>query len=408
MSAFLKHHLLVKKIGFTFFLILIFLLGRQIPLPGVDVNAYLGSENSFIRTTSSLTGGNLSQIGLFSLGLGPWMSAMILMRLLTLGRDSQQLSPKALSIRQNSLMLVVAIIQALGICISLKYKSGQPLNFAMVIVPAIVLIGGSFIIAWLGNINSMHGLGGPAILVVVSMMVTQFQHIPLMVDLFNNGYALAIIVLMGWSFISMFFIVFLEHSEYRVPVMRISIHNRLVDKAYIPIKVNASGGMPLMYVYTFLMLPQYFIMLFAYFYPNNHQLQAWSLIFNTYNIWGICIFSILLFVLAIAFSLINIDPTKLAEDMRNAGDYIPNIEPGKETQLYLRHLGRFFGVFSGFFLVIMCVLPLLLTLGNTRLQSIAQLTGIVMMMTGILLSVIEEIKTARLRSRYKPLFSQDN
>lgn len=137
-------------------------------------------------------------------------------------------------------MLVIATIQGLAIAISFQYHNGFSLT--KLLLATMILVTGAYIISWIGNLNAEYGFGGMTILVVVGMLVGQFNNIPLIFELFQDGYQLAIILFLLWTLVAMYLMITFERSEYRIPVMRTSIHNRLVDDAYMPIKVNASGG----------------------------------------------------------------------------------------------------------------------------------------------------------------------
>lgn len=403
MKHFFKRHIWVRKLLVTFVILLVFLLGRQVPLPGLDLQDYITANDSFFNISTSITGGNLSSIAVFSLGLGPWMYAMILLRIANIGRRSKGVTQKMINFKQNMLMLIIAIIQGLGIAITLQSNKQTPLDLPTMFGIVLILAAGAFVIAWLGNMNSAFGIGGTAVIVVSNMLVTQFANIPLLAKLLKNGYHLQLAFLLVWTILSIFFLILFERSEYRIPVMRSSIHNRLVDEAYMPIKVLASGGMPLMYVYSILSLPQYLILFLQI---KNPKYASWSAYFTTTHIIGLMLYIVLLIALAVAFALINIDPTKLSEDMRRNGDFIDHKRPGKETKAYLQSVTWFFGLFSGFFLVMLCAVPLLLTLGNKDLQSAAQLIGIVIMVTGILLMVKDEVSVMRIRKQYTSLFEE--
>lgn len=407
MRKYFKRKKWMKKFFITFFLIILFILGRKIALPGINSQNYYFQDDYLLAVSSSISGGNLAELSIFSLGLGPWMYSVILMRLFSFGKRKKAISPTQLMVLQNLLMLIIAIIQSLGLAIELQKKASSVGQLETILSLSLILIAGSFLISWLANMNTAFGIGGPAMLVVVSMLLAQFSNIPLFVTMIHKGYFKLIMILLMWSLLSMFMILFFDRAEYRVPVARISIHNKLSEKAYIPIKVNASGGMPLMYVYTLLMLPQYLAMLLNSFYPGNGISNRVINLFSLNNITGIIIFTILIIVLAISFSFTNIDPTTLAEQLREVGDFIPEKRPGRQTEKYLKQLAWFFGSFSGLFLAILSILPLILTMGNSELQKTAQMTGIVMMLTGLMMSIIEEINIGKLAAKYKPLFESE-
>lgn len=369
------------------------------------ISAYKGQDNNFATLYSTVTGGNLSQVGVFSLGIGPMMTTMILLRLFTIGKYSSGVSQKVQQFRQNVVMLVIAIIQGLAIAISFQYHNGFSLT--KLLLATMILVTGAYIISWIGNLNAEYGFGGMTILVVVGMLVGQFNNIPLIFELFQDGYQLAIILFLLWTLVAMYLMITFERSEYRIPVMRTSIHNRLVDDAYMPIKVNASGGMAFMYVYTLLMFPQYIIILLRSIFPTNPDITSYNEYFSLSSIQGVVIYMILMLVLSVAFTFVNIDPTKISEAMRESGDFIPNYRPGKETQSYLSKICYLFGTFSGFFMAFLGGVPLLFALGNDDLRTVSSMTGIFMMITGMSFMILDEFQVIRIRKQYTSVFENE-
>lgn len=400
-----EKNIILRKILITFSLIIIFLLGRYVPIPGVLISAYKGQDNNFATLYSTVTGGNLSQVGVFSLGIGPMMTTMILLRLFTIGKYSSGVSQKVQQFLQNVVMLVIAIIQGLAITISFQYHNGFSLT--KLLLATMILVTGAYIISWIGNLNAEYGFGGMTILVVVGMLVGQFNNIPLIFELFQDGYQLAIILFLLWTLVAMYLMITFERSEYRIPVMRTSIHNRLVDDAYMPIKVNASGGMAFMYVYTLLMFPQYIIILLRSIFPTNPDITSYNDYFSLSSIQGVVIYMILMLVLSVAFTFVNIDPTKISEAMRESGDFIPNYRPGKETQSYLSKICYLFGTFSGFFMAFLGGVPLLFALGNDDLRTVSSMTGIFMMITGMSFMILDEFQVIRIRKQYTSVFENE-
>ncbi|MFS5353043.1 accessory Sec system protein translocase subunit SecY2 [Streptococcus agalactiae] len=183
--------------------------------------------------------------------------------------------------------------------------------------------------------------------------------------------------------------------------------NRLVDDAYMPIKVNASGGMAFMYVYTLLMFPQYIIILLRSIFPTNPDITSYNDYFSLSSIQGVVIYMILMLVLSVAFTFVNIDPTKISEAMRESGDFIPNYRPGKETQSYLSKICYLFGTFSGFFMAFLGGVPLLFALGNDDLRTVSSMTGIFMMITGMSFMILDEFQVIRIRKQYTSVFENE-
>lgn len=402
MKKFLAKHVLLRKLLVTFLILLVFTAGRYIPLPKVLLGDYV-NLNPFLDTAISLTGGSLSQIGLFSLGLAPMMYSSLLVQLSTLGRRRQPLSPKIFEFRKNMLMLIIALIQGMSLAVNLKYASGEPF-LAQVLQVTVVLIAGAFVITWLGNMNTAYGLGGPMVIMLSSILFNQFKAIPIIVNLWNKGDKLLLLGFAAWALLTIFFAVFFEWSEYRIPIQRMAIHNDYAKDSYLPIKINIVGGMPIMYAYSLMAFPQYLLILVTFLVPKLSHLHRLSEYFLMTSLSGVLIYGVVLTVLTLVMAFVTVDVTNMAESMRQSGDYISHVRTGKPTQDYLSRYVRFFAWFNATYLVILTGVPLLVSLIVPSTRPLASLSGVFMMAAGMLMGIREELRVRRLKKQYKSLF----
>lgn len=402
MRLFLAKHPLLRKLLVAFGIVLIFITGRYLPLPGVALGAYV-NLNPFLDTAISLTGGSLSQIGLFSLGLAPMMYANLLVQLFSLGKRHTSLSPKLLEFRKNLLLLVIAFVQGMTVAVSLTYGRGDGF-LLMALQATAVLIAGAFVINWLSNMNSAYGIGGPMLIMLTSLLFNQLSNLPLLGELWQEGYQFLILGFGLWTLLTIFLIVYFDKAEYRIPIQRMSIHNNYASSSYLPIKVNVVGGMPIMYAYSLLSFPQYLLVFLAFLFPSWQWLQGLNHYFMMTNWVGILIYLLILVILSVMMGFVTVDVVSLAEGMRHAGDYIPYIRTGKPTQLYLSRFVWFFSLFNACYLVVLSGLPLLVSLLVPKVQPLAGLTGVFMMMGGILIQLLDEFRVMRLKKQYVSLF----
>lgn len=402
MRIFFAKHPMLRKVLVTFTIIAIFITGRYIPLPKVLVGSYV-NLNPYLDTAVSLTGGSLSQIGLFSLGLGPMMYATLLAQLFSLGRRPSMLSPKVIEFRKNMLMLLIAVIQGLGIAVGLTYRSPEPFMLQVFQVTA-VLVAGAFVIYWLANLNGAFGIGGPMVIMLTSILFGQFANIPVVFELWQEGYQWLVMGFGFWTLFTIFLIVFFDRAEYRIPIQRMSIHNKYAKDSYLPIKVNVVGGMPIMYAYSLISFPQYLIMLLIFLFPKLTSLQDLAPLFLMDRWTGVVIYLVIIVVLSLLMAFVNVDVISMAEGLRNGGDYIPYVRTGKPTQVYLTRYVRFFAWFNACYLVFLIGIPMVVGLLIPDVRPIAGLTGIFMMVSGMILSFLEELKVMRLKKQYVSLF----
>lgn len=402
MTLFFAKHPIIRKILVSLGIVIIFITGRYIPLPNVVLGDYV-NLNPFLDTAISLTGGSLSNIGLFSLGLGPSMYAMLLMQLAVLGKRHQKVSPKLLQFRRSSMTFAVAAIQGMSLAVNLNYINPEAF-LLQVLQVTLVLIAGAFVIEFLSNLNTEYGIGGPSIIVLTSILFNQLAAFPVVANLWRQGREIVVVGFALWMLLIIFLIVLFDRAEYRIPIQRISIHNKHADSSYTPIKVNVAGGMPLMYAYSVMGLPQYIVLLIQYFFPNWGGAAWLNDYLSVATLPGVLTYIVIIAILTLMLSFVNVDVVSLAEGMRQSGDYIPFIRPGKATQDYINSHVRSLAVFNAIYLVCLAGLPMLVTLGDPEAQRLAGLTGVAMMTAGILLTIFEEIKVLRLKKQYVSLF----
>ncbi|HFI0119907.1 TPA: accessory Sec system protein translocase subunit SecY2 [Streptococcus suis] len=386
-----------RKFILTFTIILTFILGRRLLLPLVDMEKVLSANEGFLVTDYSTT-------SLFSLGLGPWMYATILMSLFTI-RKTKAVSPQVMNARKNGLQLLIATIQGLGLAVTLPYQEGMGNTTLMIFMVTLITIAGSFAVGWLIDTNAAYGIGGSALIVLVNIILGQFSTLPTVVDLIGTYLTPYLWFWFFWILLTIYIIVVFEKAEYRVPVQRVSIKNHLADEAYMPIKLFISGGMPFMYAFTLLGFPPYLLLFLSFLFPQfKSTLSGWTKFFSMMEWEGIIVYLIILYVLTLTFAYINLSPRDKADEMRQSGDFISGVRPGKETVDYLSHIVGCLGHFNAIYLIIMSGIPLVIAMIHPELRAIAGLPGVIMMTAGIILGILLEFKIMLLKKRYRPLF----
>ncbi|MDY3823942.1 MULTISPECIES: accessory Sec system protein translocase subunit SecY2 [Streptococcus] len=409
----LRSSLLLKKILFSTGIIFIYMLGRSLPVVTVPINTGVARDAATanaLNSLASITGGQLSSITLFSLGLSPWMTSMILWRFVTVFELFKS-STKAQSDRARlTLTFVVALIQAFGITASSTFLPVEGSLFQSPIVLRVMtmtmIISGAFALMWLGNRNAEKGLGGPTVIIIVNMILTFFSNI----SSFFEGKSLQSPVV--WGQILIFIIavnalilvtIFSYRGEYRIPIRRISVSNSYTDKNYIPIRVNPAGGMPFMYGMTLMMLPPVIIQGLMGLFPDNETLVLISQNIGLSTWTGALIYAIILYTLTIGFTYYNYDPVNIAKTMRQGGDYIEFVRPGKETELYLRRYLSILSQIGAIFVCVIGVVPLLFIIGQGDKTSIAMLVSNIFVVTSLMLGIVEQVNVLLTWRKYGKL-----
>ena len=395
----------VKKGLATLFFIFIFIAGSRLTLPFVDMNnrEFLGGTAAYLAFSTAMTGGNLRSLSLFSVGLSPWMSSMILWQMLSFSKKLN-LTSGAIEIqnrRQMYLTLFIALIQALAISLNLPIQSNVP-KMLVIVLNTCLLIAGAFFLVWLSDINATVGIGGSMIILLIGMilnipqdLIETFRTVP--VPLF----VLIGLIIMGIVFT--YLVALLYRARYRIAVHKIGLHNRFKRYSYFEIMLNPAGGMPFMYVMTFLSLPTYVLLLLQTIFPGNLLFTEISSQYIMGKPLWIYMYMIILFIFSIAFAFVNMSGEQISDRMKKSGEYIYGVYPGEETSRFINRLVLRFSFIGAVFNVVMAGGPMLFVLVDEKLLRVAMIPGLFMMFGGMIFTVRDEVKALRLNETYKPL-----
>ena len=395
----------VKKGLATLFFIFIFIAGSRVTLPFVDMNnrEFLGGTAAYLAFSTAMTGGNLRSLSLFSVGLSPWMSSMILWQMLSFSKKLN-LTSGAIEIqnrRQMYLTLFIALIQALAISLNLPIQSNVP-KMLVIVLNTCLLIAGAFFLVWLSDINATVGIGGSMIILLIGMilnipqdLIETFRTVP--VPLF----VLIGLIIMGIVFT--YLVALLYRARYRIAVHKIGLHNRFKRYSYFEIMLNPAGGMPFMYVMTFLSLPTYVLLLLQTIFPGNLLFTEISSQYIMGKPLWIYMYMIILFIFSIAFAFVNMSGEQISDRMKKSGEYIYGVYPGEETSRFINRLVFRFSLIGAVFNVVMAGGPILFVLVDEKLLRVAMIPGLFMMFGGMIFTVRDEVKALRLNETYKPL-----
>ncbi|MDK6233991.1 accessory Sec system protein translocase subunit SecY2 [Aerococcus sanguinicola] len=405
--------LLQEKILFTALILIILIIGKTLPLPLVDLATFNEQiqADDFLSVALSVTGGDLERVSLFTLGIGPYMSTMIIWRFIAMSKWYKKLKVpvKRETIYRNLLTLVIGIIQALSLVLSypLIDKASLTEGWSRLIL-IIFLLAGTFYLIWLGNKNSQYGIGGPTIIILSNMLLriprnfgglrTYFTGVASQTEL----YLLAFILF--FSVFTMLTTVLMERGERRIPLNRVMINNDFAEKSYLPIKANPSGGMAIMYAMTLAALPRYILQLILVFNPQAAWAQDLIVKLNTTHPLGAAFYLLMIILLSLGFAFVNVDPEDLAENLQKTGDYISGLNPGQETSNYLQRKILNMAILGTIYMTFIVGLPLILGLIFPEYARLFGMSSSVLILFSLFIMIIDEIKALSLREKYKPLF----
>ena len=192
-------------------------------------------------------------------------------------------------------------------------------------------------------------------------------------------------------------------ARYRIPVHKIGLRSRFKRYSYLEIMLNPAGGMPFMYVMSFLSLPTYIFLLLQTLFPQTSVFSELSAQYGVGKPLWIYSYIAMIFLFSIAFSFVNISGDQLSDRMKKSGEYIYGVYPGEETSHFINRLVLRFSIIGGTFNVLMAGIPMLFVLSDEKLLKIAMIPGLFMMFGGMVFTIKDEMKALRLNETYKPL-----
>lgn len=397
--------IVVRKGFVTLLLMFIYVLGSRLTLPFVDMNnrEFLGGTAAYLAFSTAMTGGNLRSLSLFSVGLSPWMSSMILWQMLSFSKKLN-LTSGAIEIqnrRQMYLTLFIALIQALAISLNLPIQSNVP-KMLVIVLNTCLLIAGAFFLVWLSDINATVGIGGSMIILLVGMvlnipqdLIETFRTVPIPL------FALIGLIIMGIVFT--YLVALLYRARYRISIHKIGLRSRFKRYSYFEIMLNPAGGMPFMYVMSFLSLPTYIFLLLQTLFPQTSVFSEMSAQYGAGKPLWIYSYIAMIFLFSIAFAFVNLSGDQISDRMKKSGEYIYGVYPGEETSRFINRLVLRFSLIGAVFNVVMAGGPMLFVLVDEKLLRVAMIPGLFMMFGGMIFTVRDEVKALRLNETYKPL-----
>ena len=395
-----KESIMKYKLIYTGLILFVYILGRCIPLYGIDVPAYSHATINAEEMLMQSIGGDMYRYSVFAIGMSPFMISNILVQIAMACRDSAakaRISPGKINKISVGLTLVIATLQAFVRVSQLRFRGTGDLSLLMRTTVTVQMVTGVMVILWLSERNAKYGIGGRTMLIVVNLLDGILSTI--------SGRSLRnLMIPLTISAAVMFVVLVMENAEKRIPVQRISIHNIYADKNYLAIKLNPIGIMPIMFTSAVFMLPQLLISLLAYLFPENVSVIWWLENMTLDRPFGILVYVICEYLLTIGFAMIMINPGDITEQLLKSGDSIVNLHAGRDTGRYLCRTVLSISFFSATVMGVCIVVPLILQNQGSADSVLAMLPVSVMMLTSFWCTIFRELASIHKYDSCQPLF----
>lgn len=392
-----NERLLPSKLRYTAGVLLLYMLGRHITLYGADLSAYQYTAMDAGQLLAQTIGSDMRKVSVFALGISPYMIASILVIIVKAIRQAGAKSRTSMK-KTNQMILYLtlafAVVQSVSFVRHMHFQSGLETMLLAKIAAATELIAGVMLIYWLCNRNKRFGIGGQSALILVNIL----EGILVTVSEYS---ALELLLPVALGVVCMLITIVMESAEFRIPVQRISIYNIYADKNYQAFKLNPVGAMPVMFATAIFSLLQMLTALLAYLLRDMADLQWLVDALVLQQPCGVAVYLVIIYLLNIAFTLITISPSDMAEQFLKNGDCICNIQSGRQTKRYLTTVLICLALFSSTVMAVCVGLPLILQLRGDLDVSLVMLPASMMMLTGVGMSVGMELRTLRSFDSYK-------
>ena len=389
----------MNRILFTVLILFIFRIGAQITVPGVNpegLEEYL-SSGSALSLMNMLGGGTLQTFSIFALGVSPYITAQIIVQLLSTDvlpalselRRQGQYGRKKMEYATRYLTLLLGAVQAYGIIKTIENTDSVTLNlnaqWYTYLYIIIVMLAGTMLVMWLGDQISVKGIGNGISMIIFAGIVcslpNQFAHAFTTYISTTAGSPENLVIAGVFKFILyvvayiviVAFVTFIELSQRKIPIQHSGKSGgqtqSMARASFLPIKINSAGVIPVIFASSLMMAPS----VIAAFVDSNAGEASWLKIFSTSEMydmgswsmpWGLLIYIVLTVAFTFFYANLQIDPQQMAENFQKNGSYIPGLKPGLETERYIRKVLNRVTALGAIALVIIASLPSILTLSG--------------------------------------------
>jgi preprotein translocase subunit SecY len=408
-----------KKLQFTLVAILIYRLGTAIPTPMIDSAAFASLIERFGQLGQFLdiiSGGAFKSVSVLALGISPYINASIIMQLLTFAIPALERLSKEGEVGQKKIQkitravtLVLSLVMAISYALMTRGATtpGIPEWLSLTIVILSFAAGASFVV-WLGEQIDARGVGNGISLIIfigiasrlpsgAKTLFLYFQNLTVTKNIFL---ALGLVLLVAFVFIAIItVVVFVQSAERRIPVQ---YTKRVVGRkmyggqsTYLPIKVNQSGVLPVIFAMSVLMVPS----TIASFTGSTGKFAMWLMNFNQNPLYYV-VYTIMIIAFTFFYATISFNPIDIANNLQKNGGYILGIRPGRPTAEFVGKTARRLNWFESVFLAILVLMPSVLGM-LTGAHGIWFGGTAVLILVGVAMDIVNQLEAQMLMRHYK-------
>ena len=415
-----------KRLVYTFILILIYRFGCFVVLPGIDASMLAGlqstSSQGLVGLLNMFSGGAVGNASIFALGVMPYISASIVIQLLTVfvpyfRKLQMEGESGRRKMNQMTRWLTIVIIAIQGPAYLATVHNQIPSaafvavnnlgwsNFVFNLVSTIILMAGSMFVMWLGERITDRGIGNGISLIIMIGIVARLPYaivaeVSEKLAVNNGGPILLLVEFLVWLFVIAAAIALVQAVR-RVPIQYAKrvIGNRQYGgvRQYLPLKINAAGVMPIIFAQA--------LMLFPLIFSRWDATRGLAATFSDYTgIWYNVVFFILIVIFTFFYTAVTVNPTMMAENLKNNGGFIPGVKPGKKTVEYLDSVMTKVTLPGSLCLGVIAILPAIAMAFGVN-NSFASFYGgtSLLILVGVVLDTLQQVESYLLMRHYDGL-----
>lgn len=408
-----------RKLLVTIGLLAAYRLMVHIPTPGVDIDALVGGalSSDLFSLLNFISGGNFETFSIAALGVIPYITASIIIQLLTstypplerLAREGEEGRRKITQYTRLGAIFLGAI-QSVFLAVALLGPSGAlkvgwsngPFFWFVVLVTQ---VAGISVVMWLGEKITEYGIGNGISMIIYAGIVASFPAaLSQQFALIGTGEAnvFGLIIYFVLLIVAMAGMVLVQQSERRIPVQyaRKVVGRKVMggQTTYIPLRLNAAGVIPIIFAVAILILPQTVLGAF----PNVLWMQNLGAWFNPGQWQGLVVSTVLIVAFTYFYTQISFDPKRISENLREYGGFVPGVRPGQPTTEHLTRITTRITLWGALFLGAVNALPQIMawTTGTTQLSFAFSGTGL-LIMVGVALDTLRQLESQLMMRHYE-------
>ena len=415
-----------KKILFTLLVLLLYRLGNAVPVPFVDtanLSVYFKTlENTVLGLYNTMSGGAFSRATIFALSIQPYINSSIIIQLLTIAipaleqlqREGGEEGKKKIASITRYVTVIIALLQGFGYFMLIKNAGLLALDGTSVVWAGIVVVAtftaGSTLLMWMGEQITEFGIGNGISILLFASIISRFPSG--IYSMFSNvgsgttNVPIVVLALVG-ALAIIVLIVIVNNAERRIPVQ---YAKRVVGRkmyggqsTHLPLKVNMSGVMPIIFASSITSLPATVCMLAGITSDSQGFWGGFLRVFNSNTVLYAIIYLLLIIFFAYFYAAIQFNPIEIANNLKKNGGYIPGFRAGKPTSDFIQRVLNKVTMFGAIYLGIVAVVPMLICcFSETAANTGISLGGTsVIIVVGVALETVQALESQMLMRHYK-------